>query len=425
MNPRAKTAAIVLLFAALGGWAVWWWFEHMELRTTAQPSLSQAARENPMLAATRLLQRRQHPVTLAPTLAALRLDSLPDGVLIIADSEGITSAAQAGALRQWVKRGNVLVTRPRWLNKLEHSAPEPKQGQDEEQAPALPEPVPDPLELDPLGSAFGVRRSQAQAQLKRCAPGAETPAPEATPASDLQHGAKRLVCLAMPGAPHVLELDTGGAILAPLPNATAPAWSDPAGEAVRSYPQGRGQLVMVAANYFSNSALRNYDHGELLLQLARLRGPGAKVVIVQRLDATRWYKALWDRFGLALGSAGAALALLLWTALRRFGPMLPAPAAERRQLMEHIAASGAWLWKAPQGRELLLEAARSAAMAAVQRRMPELHGMTPQEQIKRIARRSAIAAPELEAALRQPAAPRPLDFTRQIRTLQELKNNER
>jgi hypothetical protein len=421
MNQRARTAAIVLLFAVMGGWGVWWWFENMELRPVAQYIPSKAARENPMLAATRLLQMNRHPVTLSPTLAALRLERLPDGVLIIADSEGVTSAAQAGTLRQWVSRGNVLVTRPRWISKQERAVPVPEQDADEDEEVA-PDPDTAAVELDPLGSAFGVRRSEAQSQSRRCAAAAEPPAAAATEKNQVRNAGKRLACLQLPGVPHVLEVDTRGTILVSLAGAKAAQWSDPAAEAVRSYAQGRGQLVMVAANYFDNGALRDYDHGELLLQLVRLRGPGARVVIVQRLDVTPWHKALWDKFGLALASAGAALALLLWMALRRFGPMLPAPAAERRSLMEHIAASGAWLWKAPQGRELLLAAARNAALAAVQRRMPELHGMAPHEQIKRLARRSGIAAAELEAALQQPAARRPLDFTRQIRTLQELKN---
>ena len=97
--------------------------------------------------------------------------------------------------------------------------------------------------------------------------------------------------------------------------------------------------MIVASDFFNNTQLRENDHGELLLALAALNHASGYVAIVQNLDALPWYRLLWKHYRLALLSLAALLALLFWAAVRRFGPVLPAPANQRRSLMEHIDAA--------------------------------------------------------------------------------------
>ena len=103
--------------------------------------------------------------------------------------------------------------------------------------------------------------------------------------------------------------------------------------------------------------------------------------------------------------------------------MLPEAGQERRALMEHVDASGRWLWKLPQGRTVLLLAARYATTQVLQRRVPGLQQMQPGEQVHILAQACQLAAASVASALHHPAATLPPDFTRQIQTLQQLRKH--
>jgi hypothetical protein len=68
-------------------------------------------------------------------------------------------------------------------------------------------------------------------------------------------------------------------------------------------------------------------------------------------------------------AVAAALLLLLWLAriIPRFGPLEPAEEPPRRSLLEHIVASGRFLWSRGAGASLL-EAARERAVRLARRR---------------------------------------------------------
>ncbi|MES2148264.1 MAG: DUF4350 domain-containing protein [Pseudomonadota bacterium] len=406
----------LLLCGGVIALAGWWWVENMEQRLGPVATGTDAARKNPMLAATRLLQRHGHQVTLAPTLGTLALAALPDGTLLLAEPEGVVNAGQARQLLAWVRRGNTLITRPRRLNPDEDaSAGSPAKAT--ASAPRLSGKV----EVDPLAVHLGVRSSEGQQQLGRCAPGSAA-LKDDKQAPWLLAG-MRLACLALPASGHLLEVDTRSAILVTLRGAAEPAWSDSKGEAVRLYPEGKGRIVMLAANYFGNQRLQHFDHAELLLALSAYDARRTDVTIVQRIDVLRWYAALWQNYSMALSGAALALVLLVWKSMRRFGPLLPAPQRERRALIEHIDASGAWLWQFPGGRELLLGAVRDSVLALLERRQPELRALGPGDQLALMARLTGLPLGALDAALFQPALRRPQEFTRQIRTLQQLRNH--
>jgi hypothetical protein len=63
----------------------------------------------------------------------------------------------------------------------------------------------------------------------------------------------------------------------------------------------------------------------------------------------RW---LLDRAAPVVASAMPLLVCWLWAASRRFGPALPAPRSQRRSLVEHIGASGRFLWREARGTAL-------------------------------------------------------------------------
>ena len=476
MNQRAKNVLIGLAAVATIGGGVWWWTAAMEQKWISRPHVSDAVRANRMLAATALLRQNGHAVTLAESVNALALNKLPDGALIVSDASGVLAPDQAKLLLDWVRRGNTLVVQPRRANAAElaqiaaaaaagaddsedeaeaeaEAAAAPgaesdaesdteddpdAEDESEDEAEAGPEDSAedgetasgprfpfgaartDLVEVDPVAAYLGVRLYFDPADT--ACPGQQAKPPKPCTAAERSNKV-HLGRLTLPGAAYALELAPDASKLASLPRAATPAWSDQQGSALRTYREGRGHIVMVADDYFGNASLQRNDHGELLLALARLNGGAGHVTLVKNIAVPRWYKALWDRYSLALSAIAVTLLLLLWRALRRFGPMLPEPNRERRSLLEHIDASGAWLWQAAGGRTLLLEAAREDTLALLRRRAPALLRLDPQAQNAALARLCSLPETEIDAALQRDTAPNQHEFIRQIRTLQILRNH--
>jgi hypothetical protein len=447
MNAKNKTLLILVAAAAIaatGALGAWWWNHALEQVWEARSATSEAASRNRMLAATRLLQRGGHKVTVAGSLGELSLDKLPDGTLLLADASGVMAQDKADRLLAWVGRGNTLMARPRWIMPAEsdllseeiseaeeEEGVQPKDAEleedaedDEAPAQATEEEKADDskdelVENDPIAARLGVRLftipyappCDEKHAGKRC-----------KPAADGKH--KTLVRqLQLPGTVHMLELDAGRSKLIGMPEAAEPLWSDEDGTTVRVYQEGKGKIVILADDFFNNKELRDHDHGELLLALAALNRTSTHVAIVQNLDALPWYRLLWKHYSMALLALAALLALLFWAAVRRFGPVLPQPVIERRSLMEHIAASGAWLWKTKNGSQVLLDAAREDTLAVIRRRAPGLFRLPETELVAALARMCDLPEDQVTQALYQAAAPTSLHFTRQIRILQELRNH--
>lgn len=456
MSTRIKTLLIVLGLALLGALGTWSWYQTMELRWEARSGESDAARRNRMLAATMLLRQDGRNVTVAGSFGELPLHALPDGTLILADASGVMESAKAERLLAWVRRGNTLVAQPRWVTPAEEtllaekiSEAEEEEGvqvpaeeeeeEEEEQenqesdtdqsaeetaaqaaAAAQDEDAADDLvENDPIAARLGVRLF-AIAYAPPCT--SDNLGKRCMPAAAGKHTAI-MRRVEIPGAGHSLDLDAGRHKLISMPKSAEPLWSDEDDTTVRVYQEGKGKIVILAADFFNNEELRNHDHGELLLALAALNTSSKHVAIVQNLDALPWYKLLWKNYSMVLLSMVALIALLFWRAVRRFGPLLPQPSHERRSLMEHIDASGAWLWKAKGGRQVLLDAAREDTLAVIRRRAPALVRLPPQQLCAALARLVDLPEAQVEQALHQAAAPTSLHFTRQIRILQELRNH--
>ncbi|CAN7692626.1 DUF4350 domain-containing protein [Pseudoduganella sp. LjRoot289] len=425
--------------ATLAG-CVWLWYAVMERSPEAVPYISPLAIDNPMLAAGTLLHRHGYRVEVEPRLGGSDLSRLPAGMLIMADNGGQISPAQAAELLAWVRRGNTLLMQPKWGTMEIGSGGQAGDAQRKRLRPLL-----DP---DPLGAHFGVALNYRHKLRANCvsedvlppdddedeededgdeggqdgqapAQGARSAA-AAKPAKE----ARQLTCVTLPGGAYPLALDTGTEVLASRRVAGTPAWSDIDGMSVRVYAEGRGHVVMLSDNYFNNQRLPRFDHAELLLGLAALnrQEQARHVTVVLHADAVPWYAKLWRAAWMPLTALALFLALLLWRATRRFGPLLPEPAAERRSLLEHVEASGNWLWRAKGGRETLLAAARQETQALLARRAPELQALGADEQTARLARLCGLPGIDMRDALHGPAAPSPAAFTRQIQILQQVRN---
>lgn len=117
----------------------------------------------------------------------------------------------------------------------------------------------------------------------------------------------------------------------------------------------------------------------------------------------------------------AALLAWLWMRMQRFGPEWPAPAAERRSLLEHVRASGEHLFRYGRG-VLLYSAVRNAFLARLRRRHPVAAALTGEPQIAAIAERFGLSDSVVRTALQTPAGHDKQAFRDRISTLIQLRN---
>ena len=428
---RALTALACV--AALAG-CVWLWYALMERSPSAVPYISPLAIDNPMLAAGTLLKQHGYSVNVEKRLGGAGLATLPGGTLILADNNGQVDPVQAAQLMDWVRRGNTVVLQPKWVAVQYRDEDNARRPDTRKRLAPLTEP-------DPLGARFGVGLSYRNKLRANCdtVNGAAAALPpeddevleddenvedeEESTTTDKPKDLRQLTCVTLPGGRYPLTLDTGTEVLHTLRAGRQPLWSDFDGMSVRVYAEGRGHVAMVSDNYFNNQRLPRFDHAELLLGLARLNQQGRNVMLVLHADAAPWYAMLWRAAWMPLTALAVLLALLLWRAARRFGPMLPEPGTERRSLLEHIEASGNWLWRAKGGREVLLAAARQETQALLRRRAPELQQLGDDERAARLARLCNAPLIDMRSALHGPAAPHPAAFTRQIQLLQQVRTH--
>jgi hypothetical protein len=118
----------------------------------------------------------------------------------------------------------------------------------------------------------------------------------------------------------------------------------------------------------------------------------------------------------------ALLILVVWLMMagRRLGPILPDPTPSRRRIMEHIEASGRYLWK-HDNRRVLTEAMQEDLERTARRRHPGWGDMTADERAAHIAETTGMT-PEAAHKLLNAGIPQTRhEFTTLIRRLNTLK----
>jgi len=102
---------------------------------------------------------------------------------------------------------------------------------------------------------------------------------------------------------------------------------------------GRGSVTMINANPFRYRYLLDGDHARLLVAATQLHR-GDDVHFLSEDDAP-WLLALaWQRGAPVVALLAVIVALALWRAVVRFGPLAPADRTARRSLAEQIRGTG-------------------------------------------------------------------------------------
>lgn len=459
MKISSRVLLVWLVCLALLGGGIWFWYHTFEKRWSAVPFSTPESAQNVMLAASQFLQQYGYKVQQESTLdVALR--RLPtNGTLLITENFGSMSSSQADTLLAWVAKGNTLITRPRFVypsantdgendedNEDDESSDEQSDTEDEKQTqnqgtdklPAQAQTETQKtiqstrkiIDPDPIASRLGVGlHEDCNCEKKPTSTSGEQSSPAKDPTTELSRAAseaKKVVVpstdIQFPEIPYAMQFWLGKRRLIDTENPIAAKLSDKSGSVIRVYDEGKGYIVMLADNQFTNTNLGAFDHAEILLNLVQLHKNSKNVLIVQRVDITSWTTLLWRNFHFAILGAGLFLSLLFWRAARRFGPILPEPQQARRSLIEHVDASAKWLWRAIGGSDVLLEAARRDTLKMLNRKLPQLEKMSETERIVYLAEQCKMNATNIRNALTQPAARLAHEYTKQIQTLQKLRH---
>ncbi len=179
----------------------------------------------------------------------------------------------------------------------------------------------------------------------------------------------------------------------------AALWSvnDARGPQLLRVAVGRGRVTAINAySLFDNRSLFWGDHA-LAVVAALGAAPGQEIwfVVNETRDALPLW--LWQRAGPAIALALAALALALWRAALRFGPLASEPPAARRSVAEQIRGSAAFVLR--RGGAPLLRAARRALDEAARKRLPGLERLGLAERAAAMAKAADLPAEALQRAL--------------------------
>jgi hypothetical protein len=348
---------------------------HMyKVKEEVETGLQGEAATFPLLAAERFLKRMG--ISVARIDNPEQMDSLPgpnDALLITSDRQTV-GIEMTHRLLDWVENGGRLVVTIPYLDDEELSQPR-----------------------DPLLEALDLRV-------------VETDCASEAGFSDID----------LPWANDILRIEFGYCLALSGAQKTDEVSGDEEGTQIIRRHLGAGTVTIVSdLDFLSWLSLGDYDHAQALWHLIDGRG---KVWLVTSNDMPSLMQWLIENAPFMLVSALLLMFTWLWRIRYRFGPTLPNPEPLRRRIMEHIEASGTYLWKTHH-RSPLVDAVRNDVLNTAALRHPGWSAMNRADREAHIAELTGLT---VEASRRlldgyQPASRQ--EFTTLIRHLKTIKEN--
>lgn len=336
---------IWLLVASLLAAATVWFLQNFErVDYRYRVGMSGQARENPFLAAERTLRK----LGLNASKSGMPRDGnelSQHGVVILSDArDALTPAAQA-ALLQWVAAGGHLITEDRAIERG-----------------------------DALLDALGVSATKGTG------------------------GARRTVQVEWGDTTYKLVMHAEQSLQTEQP-LLAEAREGKVMHLLH-FRHGDGYVTVLNDLYFmTNEGLDEADHADFLWALVQ-SGNGAESVLIAHerggLSLMRW---LSEHAVVVLASGALLILLWLWRVVPRFGRLIDETGETRRSLLEHLNASGRFLWNNG-GRAQLAESARAVLMQRLLRHNPALRGLQGRSLIAALQKRYALSEEQAQLIAR-------------------------
>lgn len=358
------TIGIVALVLAISAWLL----ANFERTTiTVRSGYTAEALRNPWLAAQRLVERMGgRAVTISNPSDLQTLP--PSAILVLPAERHSLSPVLLSDLLSWLHRGGYLIVE------------------------AEPEDLP-----DPLVDALGIRRAAM-----RPARGG---------------GAGRTLEVRLPGSE-----TTSQVILSPRLGLEAR-------DAVFAFDPGNGNVLVLVESgdglafvlndleFATNRDIGEHQHAQFLWEMLAMV-PGDRPVYFFNAPARQSFAGWLARHAWApLCGLGALVLAWLWHAAPRFGPIAPDPVRSRRRLLDHLRASGRYLWSNG-GAQRMLDAARDACLRRIARAHPDFLALPEAERPRRLA--EILGWPEERARqlMAPPNAARMADFLHAVHLYQ-------
>jgi len=357
---------IVILIASLGVTGVVWFRANFDRETNkVMVGFRGEAQRNPWLAAERLLARMNLPASDLREYDGLR-KLQPDSVLVLPQGRQTLSESLRAGIVDWVQSGGFLVI------EAEH-----------------------PSIRDSLIDEFGVKRVEDADNSK---------------ANEHRQGASgisRNNGELDVNANHI-DRDSLDLTVVKLPGSVLTS------------------LVWMEADFSLVSERAWFRAGtDYSANILMLREGDGNVVVVNDLDffinpgqpsLMKWLRThAWA----PISAAALAVLLWLWKSIPRFGPVAPDPERARRRLLDHLRASGRFLWARGQGGRLL-EVSREACLRKISRALPDFETATVSTQASRLIHMFGISSEQAQQILSPQAPGKMLHFMHTIHLYQTI-----
>ena len=190
-------------------------------------------------------------------------------------------------------------------------------------------------------------------------------------------------------------------------------------------PRGNGLITVVSDLAFvDNYNIQEYDHAELFWHLIhgkhRTLDQPTSVWLIHSDEMPNLLSLIWRHFWAFMLMLGGLFLIWVLRVSRRFGPMIPKASEDRRNLLEHIDASGEYYWKQQQ-QHILLNSSRQALQQRLQQRIPGWQAMTSQAQATLLAKRTPLSEAHIALLLSGDIARNAHEFTETIKQLEYIR----
>lgn len=373
---RIAVALVLIVVTALAVVGGYWFYKNFSLvEEVVDGVFPPAARLNSLLAAERFLSANGRTVK---SMASLRDLPPPTATLIVIGSRHDVGEDRADELLEWVEAGGHLVIEAETTDDDEPS-----------------------LRTDWLLEPFGIEAATTQKPIEAYRHPLDVDIAEADD----------FMLVHLPRN-HLLVMDEE----AVEPDAS---FDSEYGSHVLRYLVGYGVLtVLNQAEFMQNGRIDKYDNAAFLLHLVNANSDG-EIWLVYAGDMPPLWAWIWEHAWMVVLSAVLLTMAWLVSRSRRFGPMARPPSPERRRLVDHILASGYFLWRTGH-HEKLLHNARDAVRRALVLRQPGVALRAATEQVGPLAAATGESVEAVERAMLQPATDES-DFTRTLQLLAKLR----
>ena len=347
------------------------------------------ARDNPLLAAERLLKRMGTPVKIGHTLPKIKQLESQD-TLILLEYGSFLKSTQTKQLLNWVRNGGHLIWVSDVLNNVQEKAIAP----------------------DPLFKRLSIRQYQ----------------------NDLNgFEVAQILPTKFVWAQYHLQVafDSDYHLKSPLP---ATKIGNKYGIHLLFHYFGNGMISVLSDMWFiENNRIDLFDHAKFLWLLVNSERSATNVWLVYtktynddiNIPSSKnamppLWNLLWTNMWAIIISVMILLLFWLWAASRRFGPLLPVPPRIRRRLLEHIEASGHFWWR--QDRALmLLRGAKQALLKRLESVHPDWIRLSNTELSQRLALVSGLNAQEIENAWHCTKPDNEITFTQTVQIFTKIR----